>query len=197
MITAAPFFHVSKQKRVKLFSASLKDVEKTLKPKQYTDPATKLPPEFHEFFELFSHQKANKLPPHQFYDHKIKSIKRKQPKYGFLYSMFQKELQILKKFFDGNLAKSFIRASSFPTATPILFVKKPGLGFRLCVNYKSLNAITVKNRYPLLLIQKNLNRLVKVKYFTNLNIVVVFNKIKMVKKNGKLFSAPVMAFSNF
>ena len=125
MIAAAPFFHVSKQKGVKLFSASLKDVEKALRPKQHTDPATKLFPEFHEFFELFSHQETNKLPPHKPYDHKIKFIKSKQPGYGFLYSMSQGELQVLKKFLDENLAKSFIRASSSPAATPVLFARKP------------------------------------------------------------------------
>ena len=182
MITAAPFFHVSKQKGVELFSVSLKDVEKTLKPKQYTDPATKLPPELHEFFELFSHQEANKLPPHRPYDHKIKFIKGKQPRYGLLYSMSQGELQVLKKFFDENLAKSFIRASSFPAAAPVLFVRKPGGGFRLCVDYRALNAITVKNRYPLPLIQETLNRLAKAKYFTKLNIVAAFNKIRMAER---------------
>ena len=97
MIAAASFFHVSKQKRVELFSISLKDVEKTLKPKQHTDPATKLFPELHEFFELFSHQKANKLFPHRLYDHKIKFMENKQPKYDFLYSMSQGELEVLKK----------------------------------------------------------------------------------------------------
>ena len=97
MIVATPFFHVFKQKGVKLFSVSLKDVEKTLKPKQYTDPATKLFPEFHEFFELFFQQEANKLPPHRLYDHKIKFMEGKQPGYGFLYSISQGELQILKK----------------------------------------------------------------------------------------------------
>ena len=181
MIAAAPFFHVSKQKGVELFSASLKDVEKALRPKQHTDPATKLPPELHEFFELFSHQKTNKLPPHRPYDHKIKFIKGKQPGYGPLYSMSQGELQILKKFLDENLAKGFIRASSFPAAAPILFVKKPGGGLRLCVDYRALNAITVKNRYPLPLIQETLDRLVKVKYFTKLDIVAAFNKIRMAE----------------
>ena len=72
MIAAAPFFHVFKQKGVKLFLVSLKNVEKTLKPKQYTNPATKLPPELHEFFELFLHQETKKLSPHKPYDHKIK-----------------------------------------------------------------------------------------------------------------------------
>ena len=95
--------------------------------------------------------------------------------------MFQKEFQILKKFFDENLAKGFIRASSFPAAAPVLFVKKPGKGLRLCVKYKTLNAITVKNKYPLPLIQETLNRLVKVKYLTKLDIVAIFNKIRMVE----------------
>ena len=79
------------------------------------------------------------------------------------------------------MAKGFIRASFSPTATPVLFIRKPGRNFRLCVNYRALNAITVKNRYPLPLIQEILNRLVKVKYFTKLDIVVVFNKIRMVE----------------
>ena len=181
MITAAPFFYVSKQKKVKLFSAFLKDVEKILKPKQHTDPAIKLLPEFHNFFELFSHQKANKLPTHKPYDHKIKFIKNKQPGYGPLYSISQGELQVLKKFLDENLAKGFIRASSSPAATPVLFVRKPGKGFRLCVNYRALNAITVKNKYPLPLIQETLDRLAKAKYFTKLDIMAVFNKLRMAE----------------
>ena len=118
MITAAPFFHVFKQKGIKLFSASLKNVEKTLKPKQHTDPATKLPPELHDFFELFFHQEANKLPPHRFYDHKIKFIKGKQLGYGFLYSISQREFQVLKKFFDEHLAKSFVKVSFFSNRSP-------------------------------------------------------------------------------
>ena len=181
MIAAAPFYHVSKQKGVKLFSASLKNVEKALRPKQRTDPATKLLPKLHEFFELFSEKEANKLPPHRLYDYKIKFIKSKQPKYGPLYSMSQRELQVLKKFLDENLAKGFIRTSLSPAAAPVLFVKKPGGGLRLCVNYRALNAITIKNRYPLPLIQETLDRLAKAKYFTKLDIVAAFNKIRMAE----------------
>ena len=60
MIAAAPFFHVSKRKGVKLFSASLKNVEKTLRLKQRTDLITKLLSELHEFLELFSKKKKKK-----------------------------------------------------------------------------------------------------------------------------------------
>ena len=181
MITAAPFFHVSKQKGVELFSVSLKNVEKALRPKQRIDFTTKLFSELHEFLELFSGKETNKLPPHKPYDHKIKFIQYKQPGYGLLYSMSQGELQVLKKFLDENLAKGFIRASSFPAAAPVLFARKPGGGLRLCVDYRALNAITVKNRYPLPLIQETLDRLAKAKYFTKLDIVTVFNKIRMAE----------------
>ena len=95
--------------------------------------------------------------------------------------MSQGELQVLKKFFDENLAKGFIRASSSPAALPVLFVCKPGGGFRFCVDYKAFNAITVKNRYPLPLIQETLDRLTKAKFFTKLDIVAAFNKIRMAE----------------
>ena len=181
MIATAPFFHVCKQKGVELFSVSLKDVKKALQFKRRTDPATKLPHEFHEFLELFSEKEANKLPPHRLYDHKINFIKKPPPGYGPLYSMSQGKFQVLKKFLDENLTKSFIRANSSPTTSPVLFARKPGKIFRFCVNYKTFNAITMKNRYPLFLIQKNLNRLTRTKYFTKLNIFAAFNKIRMAE----------------
>ena len=68
-----------------------------------------------------------------------------------------------------------------PKVSPVLFVRKPGGGFRFCVDYKAFNFITVKNRYPLPLIQETLNRLTKTKYFTKLDIVAIFNKIRMAE----------------
>ena len=79
MIATAPFFHVCKQKKVKLFSASLKDIKKASQLKHRTDATAKLLHEFHEFLELFSEKKANKLPPHRPYDHKINFIKKNPP----------------------------------------------------------------------------------------------------------------------
>ena len=95
--------------------------------------------------------------------------------------MSQGEFQGLKKFLDGNLTKSFIRTSSSPKASPVLFAGKPGGSFRFCVNYKAFNAITMKNRYPLFLIQETLDRLTRAKYFIKLNIVAVVNKIRMAE----------------
>ena len=61
----------------------------------------------------------------------------------------------------------------------MLFVKKLGEGLRFCVDYRSLNAITVKNRYPLFLIRETLNRISKYRIYTKLDIIAAFNKLRM------------------
>ena len=95
--------------------------------------------------------------------------------------MSRDELQVLKKYLEENLVKGFIRASSSPIAAPVLFVKKPSGGLRLCVDYRALNALSVKNQYPLPLIRETLSKLAKAKYFTKLDIIAAFNRIRIAK----------------
>ena len=66
--------------------------------------------------------------------------------------MSQNELKVLRKYLNEHLKKGFIRASSSPAAAPVIFVKKLGGGLRFYIDYRALNTITVKNRYPLPLI---------------------------------------------
>ena len=61
----------------------------------------------------------------------------------------------------------------------MLFVKKPGGSLRFCVDYRGLNAVTVKNRYPLPLISETLNRLSRAKIFTKLDIISAFNRLRI------------------
>jgi hypothetical protein len=63
--------------------------------------------------------------------------------------MLVKELQVLCKFLKENLNKGFIRASTFSAASSVLFAKKPSGRLWFCVDYQTLNAIIIKNRYPL------------------------------------------------
>jgi hypothetical protein len=79
--------------------------------------------------------------------------------------MSEDELRVLRKFLKENLEKGFIRTSTSPAASPVLFAKKPGGGLRFCVDYRGLNAITIKNRYLLPLIQETLSRLSKARFF--------------------------------
>jgi len=73
--------------------------------------------------------------------------------------MSRTELKVLKEWLDENLKKGFIRPSSSAAASPILFVKKPGGGLRLCIDFRAINNISVKDRYPLPLIKETLNNL--------------------------------------
>jgi hypothetical protein len=85
------------------------------------------------------------------------------------------ELQSLGDYLTENLAKGFIRHSKSPTSAPILFVKKKDGSFRLCVDYRGLNKISKKNRYPLPLISGLLDWLHTGKIFTKIDLRGAYN----------------------
>lgn len=91
------------------------------------------------------------------------------------------ELLVLWKTLIKLLDKGFIRVSNSPTAALVLFVKKPGGGLRFCIDYCRLNRITKKNRYPLPLIYKTLRNIGKAKWFTKLDVTIIFYKICITK----------------
>ena len=181
MISAAPFHRLTQKKGVEVFAASMRDIEKALEEKPYVDPATILPSDYHEYLDVFSRQDSKLLPVHRPYDHKIQLEEGKSPSFGPLYGMSQDELRVLKKTLEEDLHKGFIRASSSPAASPVLFAKKPGGGLRFCVDYRSLNAITVKNRYPIPLIQETLDRLSKAVIYTKLDVIAAFNRLRIAE----------------
>jgi hypothetical protein len=181
MIGAAAFNRLARKSHHEILAISLKDIDQALAVKKDTDPATKLPRELHDLLTLFSRAEADKLPRRREYDHRIELEPGKKPGYGPLYSMSRAELLVLKKYLEENLAKGFIRASKSPVASPVIFVKKPSGGLRFCVDYRGLNAATVKNRYPIPLIQETLQRLSKAVFFTKLDVVSAFNRLRIAE----------------
>ena len=67
-------------------------------------------------------------------------------------TMSAPELAEMKKYVTSYLANGFIRPSQSPAAAPLMFVKRPDGKLRLVVDYRGLNRVTVKNKFPLLLI---------------------------------------------
>jgi hypothetical protein len=180
-IGAAPFMKLAQKRGYEICAITIADIDKALAEKTHTDPATKVPPEYHDLLDVFSRKDSDKLPPRRSYDHKIKLEEGKQPTFGPLYGMSLGELKVLRKYLQDNLSKGFIRASSSPAASPVIFVKKPGGGLRFCVDYRALNAISVKNRYPIPLIQETLNRLSKAKFYTKFDIIAAFNRLRVAE----------------
>ena len=84
-------------------------------------------------------------------------------KIGPIYILFYTELEILKSYLDKNFKKSFIREAKIIVEFPILFILKKDKKLKLCVNYKKLNIITIKNKYLLPNIEEFQNRLSEIK----------------------------------
>ncbi|MBW0516065.1 hypothetical protein O181_055780 [Austropuccinia psidii MF-1] len=106
-----------------------------------------VPPFYHKYLDVFSKVKAKKLPPHRAYDHHIE-LEGLLPPVGVIYSLSKNESETLRAYISANVEKGFIRPSSSSTRAAVLFVKKKEGGLCLCVDYRKLNAVTRKNRYP-------------------------------------------------
>ena len=93
--------------------------------------------------------------------------------------MFEHKLQKVKKYLIEYLNKGFISFSFASYVSLILFVEKKDGSLRFCVNYRKLNDLIKRNRYSLFLIDETLARIQGSKYLTRLNIIAVFNKLRM------------------
>jgi Reverse transcriptase (RNA-dependent DNA polymerase)/RNase H-like domain found in reverse transcriptase/Integrase zinc binding domain/Chromo (CHRromatin Organisation MOdifier) domain/Integrase core domain/Retroviral aspartyl protease len=138
-----------------------------------------IPKEYHEFADVFSKGKAEELPTHAPYDHSIPLQGGTTPPFGPMYRLSETELNVLKEYIEENLTKGFIRASTSPAAAPILFVKKKDGSLRLCVDYRGLNKITIKNRYPLPLISELFDRIGNAQYFTKIDLRDAYHRLRM------------------
>ena len=192
-ITAAAFqanVHRAKKRpdeEREIFAVSMADIQKALEVKKSPiDPLPLLPKYLkHLANTLFSAEKAGKLPPLRGpgIDHAIELLqedgKDMNAPHGPLYKMTKEELLVLRRTLTELLDKEFIRVSSSPASSPVLFVRKPGGGLRFCVDYRGLNAITRKDRYPLPLIHETLNNIGKAKWFTKVDVSAAFHKLRI------------------
>jgi hypothetical protein len=95
------------------------------------------------------------------------------------YRMPPAELAELKKQLQELLNKGFIRPSTSPWGCPALFVKKKDESLRLCIDYRPLNAITIKNKYPLPRIDVLFDQLVGAKVFSKIDLHSSYHQIKI------------------
>ena len=84
----------------------------------------------------------------------IELVEGKQSPYSPIYSLGPVELKMLKAYIKTHLKTGFIWPSKSPADAPIFSDKKPNRSLRLCIDYRGLNNLTIKNRYSLPLIGK-------------------------------------------
>ena len=115
-----------------------------------------------------------------------------------IYSILEHKLEQIKKYLNEHLKKEFIVPNYTLFALFVLFIEKPNEELRFCVDYRKLNAIIKRNRYFILLINEILTKMQDCKYFTRLNIIIVFNKLRMHSNNENfiIFVISLEAYKN-
>ncbi len=96
-----------------------------------------------------------------------------------MFPLSQPESKATKAYIEEELTKGFIRPSTSPASAGFFFVKKKDGGLRPCIDYRGLNDITVKFRYPLPLVPSSLEQLRQAKYFTKLDLRCAYNLIRI------------------
>ncbi|UTT96706.1 hypothetical protein NDA17_003407 [Ustilago hordei] len=143
--------------------------------------AADIPKPYQHLRDVFDEVEADKLPHHTEHDLHLELIEGGKPPQGPLYLKGPKEMSELRRYLDENLKKGFIRPSKSPAQSPVLFVPKKDGGLRLCVDYRGLNEITVKNRAPLPLIEEQLFLHRKARIYTKLDLRAAYNLIWIAK----------------
>ena len=124
---------------------------------------------YSDYADVFLEKEVSWLFTHEKHDHAIE-INEKEPPHGSLYNLSETELNVLRKYLDDVLVKSWIKHSVSSVNMSVLFVSKKDEDLRLCVNYWSLNCITIKNWHSLSLISETLDWLSEAKIFTKLDL---------------------------
>ena len=141
---------------------------------------TKVPPEYSDLSLAFSKQRvASALPPHRPYDCAIDLLPGTSPPRGRLYSLSGPEEAAMEKYIDEALTAGSIKSSTSPAGAGFFFVSKKDGSLRPCIDYRGLNDITVRNRYPLPLMSSSFDRLRGATIFSKLDLRNAYNLVRI------------------
>lgn len=124
-------------------------------------------------------QEPQHLPPHRFYDHHIPLLPGSAPVNARPYKYSPHHKDEIERQVKQLLAAGLITQSCSPFASPVLLVLKKDGSWRFCVDYRKLNDLTIKNRFPMPLIEEILDELAGTKYFTKLDMRSGYHQVRM------------------
>jgi hypothetical protein len=131
-----------------------------------------------EFEDVFP-EDLSSLPPDRDVEFVINLVSGTAPIAQSPYRMAEVELKLLKAELDSLLEKGFIRPSASPWGSPALFVPKKDGTQRLCVDYRALNAVTIKNKYSLSRIDDLMDQLRQAKFFNKIDLRSGYHQMKI------------------
>lgn len=135
------------------------------------EPTTrKWPAYLDEYADVFSEKGFEQLPQHRSWDHAIELKPDFKPSECKIYPLNPREQEALKEFIQENLESGRIRPSKSPMASPFFFIKKEDGSLRAIQDYRKLNEGTIKNKYPLPLINELIDKVKDAKFITKLDV---------------------------
>lgn len=132
-----------------------------------------------EFAEVMPDQLPAVLPPRRHVDHRIELESGARPPAKAPYRLSAPEMEELRKQLAELAEAGYLRPSRSPYAAPVLFQRKKDGSLRMCVDYRALNKLTIKNKYPLPLIADSFDRLVDARVFTKLDLRQGYYQIRI------------------
>jgi len=195
MIKAAAYRSLVKRLNVTTFAIIITKIDRLLKTarnkledvnlqklsheKILKEVKAKLSSKYHDYLDVFDRAMIDQLSSHRLYNHKIELINEKTSSRSCLYHISDYKLQKMKNYLIKHLNKDFISFSSASYASFILFIEKKDDSLRFCVDYRKFNALIKRDHYSLSLIDETFACIQESKYLIQLNIIVMFNKLRM------------------
>jgi hypothetical protein len=136
-----------------------------------------------KYKDVITDELTKHLPPKRAVDHKIDLVPGTEPPSKAPYWLNQAELQELKRQLNELLERGYIRQSKSPFGAPVLFVSKKDGKFRMCIDYRVLNKITIKNNYPLPRVDDLLDRLAGAKVFSRIDLKSGYYQIRIAEED--------------
>ncbi len=151
--------------------------ELAIQAQQYTTKK-EIPKEYGDFAKVFSEEESKRYPPKRAWDHAIEFKKDAPDAIDCkVYPQTQEEDKALQKFLTEEIEKGYVRPSKSPYASPFFYIKKKDGKLRPVQDYRKINAITIRNQYPLPLISDLIRDLSNAHIYTKLDIRWGYNNI--------------------
>jgi hypothetical protein len=143
------------------------------------------------------------LPPHRKFDHHIPLLPGAKPVNVKPYRYAPHQKSEIEKQVADMLKRGVIQESTSPFASPVLLVRKEDGTLHFCIDYRALTGITLKNKYPMPVVDELLDELAGAQWFTKLDLRSGYHQIRLVpadehkttfKTHQGLFEFKVMPF---
>ncbi|XP_023208460.1 retrotransposon-like protein 1, partial [Xiphophorus maculatus] len=140
---------------------------------------SRIPPEYHDLHSVFRKNKALSLPPHRPYDCVIDLLPGAPLPSSRLYNISRPERESMLTYINESLAAGIIRPSTSPLGAGFFFVSKKDGSLRPCIDFKCLNQITIKNKYPLPLLSSAFEPVQGATVFTKLDLRNAYHLVRI------------------